>query len=62
MECLSQTSNLEKIIDYEIMEGSLTFIYHFIELFKKDAKNVISKDFLWKWVQYLEDCNDPKQA
>lgn len=35
MECLIITNNLDKIIDYEIMEGALTLIYHFVEIFGK---------------------------
>ena len=37
-QALEQASNLDKIIDYELMEGSLNMIYHFVNIFKNQAK------------------------
>lgn len=59
--CVQQISNLDRIIDYEIMEGSLTFVYFFIELFKNEAYPVVPIDIFWKWLDYVNDVNTQQE-
>lgn len=43
------------------MEGSLTLIYHFINLFKNLSKQEIPKELVWKWIDYLQNTINPQQ-